>query len=121
MTMTQRYAGMLRRHAGDWEKQAMPVQAECCRQAARHMEELKTKVDAAQSPWQPMATAPKDGTAVLILLDGSDMPHGARWVRPEHGRHAGSEGWYMTWDNYKLSDLDGPRYWMHCPTDPDAT
>ena len=28
MTMTQRYAGMLRRQAGDWDKQAMPVQAE---------------------------------------------------------------------------------------------
>ena len=38
MSMTQRYAGMLRRHAGDWDKRDMPVQAECCRQAARHME-----------------------------------------------------------------------------------
>jgi hypothetical protein len=29
---------MLRRHAADWDKREMPVQAECCRQAARHME-----------------------------------------------------------------------------------
>lgn len=56
MTMTQRYAWMLRRRAGEWDKQAMPVQAECARQAARHMEELQAKVDEVQSPWQPMKT-----------------------------------------------------------------
>lgn len=39
MSMTQRYAGMLRRNAGEWDKREMPVQAECLRQAARHMEE----------------------------------------------------------------------------------
>lgn len=38
MSMTQRYAGMLRRQAGEWDKREMPVQAECARQAARHME-----------------------------------------------------------------------------------
>ena len=45
MSVTQRYAGMLRRHAGEWDKQGLPVQAECCRQAARHMEtrELELK------------------------------------------------------------------------------
>ena len=57
MSMTQRYAGMLRRHAGEWDKQAMPVQAECARQSARHMEELQAKVDAVHSPWKPMKTA----------------------------------------------------------------
>lgn len=54
MTMTQRYSARLRRHASEWEKQAMPVQAEITRQAARHMEELQTKVDAITSPWQPL-------------------------------------------------------------------
>ena len=38
MSITQRYAGMLRRNAGEWDKREMPVQAECVRQAARHME-----------------------------------------------------------------------------------
>ena len=80
MTMTQRYAGMLRRRAADLDKQAMPVQAEGNRLAARHMEELQAKVDAITSPWQPMKTAPKDGWGVLVLLEGSDMPIGARWA-----------------------------------------
>ena len=45
MSMTQRYAWMLRRYAAEWDKQGMPVQAECCRQAALHMEtrELELK------------------------------------------------------------------------------
>lgn len=47
MTMTQRYAGMLRRQAGEWDKQGMPVQAECARQAARHMDDLQAAIDLA--------------------------------------------------------------------------
>ena len=124
MTMTQRYSGMLRRHASEWEKQAMPVQAESTRQAARHMEELQTKVDAITSPWQPMRTAPKDGFAVLVLLDGSDAPHCARWLRGTDDPHAteatGGLGWHLTWDGSPVAPHDGPRYWMHCPSDPDA-
>ena len=113
MTMTQRYAGMLRRHAAEWDKQAMPVQAECSRQAARHMEELQAAHDAITNPWQPMRTAPMDGTAVLALLDGSDIPLPIRW-------DVDIAGWRVTWDDYVLSDTDGPRYWMPCPDDPEA-
>lgn len=124
MSMTQRYAGMLRRHAGDWDKRDMPVQAECCRQAARHMEELQTKVDAIASPWQPMKTAPKDGWAVLVLLNGGDVPHAARWLRGADDPHATREttgpGWHLTWDGSPVAEHDGPRYWMPCPDDPDA-
>lgn len=124
MTMTQRYAGMLRRHAGEWDKQGMPVQAECARQAARHMEELQAKVDAITNPWQPMRTAPKDGTAVLVLLDGSDVPKGAHWLSgpddPRATDTATVPGWYLTWDGWLVKAHEGPRYWMHCPDDPDA-
>ena len=44
MSMTQRYAGMLRRHAAEWDKQGLPVQAEATRQAARHMEEREREL-----------------------------------------------------------------------------
>ena len=124
MSMTQRYAGMLRRHAGEWDKQAMPVQAECCRQAARHMEELQAKVDAITSPWRPMRTAPKDGVAVLVLVEGSDIPRAARWLRGPSDPHAtemtAGPGWHLTWDGTPIPEHDGPRYWRHCPDDPEA-
>lgn len=123
MTMTQRYAGMLRRHAGEWDKQGMPVQAEATRQAARHMEEVQAAKDAIVSPWQSMRTAPKD-VAILVLLDGSDVPHAVRWIDGRDSPHAVAndprQGWHMTWDNWFVEGVSFPRYWMAIPDDPDA-
>ena len=107
MSMTQRYAGMLRRQAGDWDKQGMPVQAECAHQAARHMEELQAAKDAWAQPWKPMQTAPKDGTAVLVMLEGSDLAHAARWIDGPASPH-------VTMDN------QAPGFWMAIPDDPEA-
>lgn len=124
MTMTQRYAGMLRRQADDLDKLSKPVQAECARQAARHMEELQAAKDAQTSPWQPMRTAPKDGTIVLVLLAWSDVPHAACWIggpdSPRATRRAVAPGWYLSWDKWRVLAHDGPRYWMAIPDDPDA-
>lgn len=64
------------------------------------------------SPYQRMDTAPLDGTAVLVLLDGSDVPHAARYVE--------GVGWHLVWDNWKIPEYDGPRWWMPCPPDPDT-
>ena len=120
MSMTQRYAGMLRRHAGEWDKQAMPVQAECARQAARHMEELQAAKDAIVQPWRRMQTAPQDGTAVLALLDGSDVAHAVRWLPADDKFANGTAGWHMVWDLTRVAPHDGPRYWMPIPEDPEA-
>lgn len=121
MTMTQRYAGTLRRHAHDLKVSgARPVQAEMILQAALHMEQQQAAVDAARRPWQPMKTVPKDGTKVLVLLEGSDVPKVVEWCEEDHFLAAGcGAGWYMTWDGTKIQPRDGPRYWMHCPDDPD--
>jgi hypothetical protein len=92
--------------------------------AERYMEELQAKVDAIACPWQPMGTAPKDGFAVLVLVDGSDIPRAARWLRGPDDPHAtemtAGPGWHLTWDGTPVPEHDGPRYWMHCPDDPDA-
>lgn len=84
----------------------------------------KTSATAAAGPvfsdglgvWEPMRTAPRDGTAILVLLDGSDIPHAARWLAADDARGSGAEGWHLTWDGYWLHR---PRYWMWCPDDPD--
>lgn len=47
MTITQGYARLLRRYAGDLAAQCMPIKAEAMRQAARHMEELQAINDQA--------------------------------------------------------------------------
>ena len=124
MTMTQRYAGVLRRQAGDWDKRDMPVRAECARQAARHMEELQAAKDAITCPWRSMRTAPKDGGAILVLLEDSDVAHAARWIDGPTSPYATSDferaGWHLTWDTWRVPEHDGPRYWMPIPADPDA-
>ncbi len=75
------------------------------------MEDLQARNDAMQNRWQPIGLAPEDGTAILALLDNSDVPHSVRYV---------DDGWEMVRDKYRLSGADGPRYWMAIPDDPDA-
>lgn len=124
MTMTQRYAGMLRRHANELDHQAEPVKAACCRRAANHIDELQARIDAIACPWMPMRTAPTDGTVVMVLVQDSDVPRAARWLRGPDDPHAteytAGPGWHMAWDGTPIPDHDGPRYWMYCPSDPDA-
>lgn len=118
MSMTQRYAGMLLRHAGRLEKLGMSTQAECVRQAARHMEELQASNDTITRPWKSMKTVPKDGTTVLVLLEGSDIPKAVKWCESNHFLATDGADWYMPWDGTKVQPHD-LRYWMHCPPDPD--
>jgi hypothetical protein len=72
---------------------------------------VQAVMDATTTTWQPMGLAPEDGTAVLALLNDSDVPHAVRYV---------DDGWEMVWDQYRLSSNDGPRYWMPIANDPDA-
>ena len=57
-------------------------------------------------PWRPMRTAPKDGTAILVLISESDIPYSVRWL---------DDGWHMTWDGHRISTADGPLSWMPIP------
>ena len=77
-------------------------------------------IDAIPHPWQRMTTAPKDGTAVLVLLCGSDIPNALRWLESCDDRGRETTGWNMTWDGHRITRADGPRYWMPIPGDPDA-
>lgn len=125
MTMTQRYAEMLRRHAGEMDATGTPpVKSEAIRQAARHMEDIARTLNSIARPWQPMKTAPMDGSIVLVLLDGVDYPHPAYWLTGPDSQRAISNGnnapgWRMALDAAPIADLDGPRYWMDCPDAPD--
>lgn len=83
----------------------------------------RMRADAERYRWRPMRTAPKDGTAVLVLVDGSDIPRAVGWISSPEDSRATAEfstaGWYMTWDSTRINDFEGPRYWMRCPDDPD--
>ncbi len=84
-----------------WDKQGMQMQAELD--------------DSTASPWQSMRSAPKDGTAILALLESSDIAHAIRWSGNCH-----DECWVIVWAGHQLTESDDPRYWMAIPDDPDA-
>lgn len=80
---------------------------------------LREALDAA-TKWRPIATAPKDGTAVLALLDGSNVAHPVRWLDAGNKFAKGVAGWHVVWDLTPIAAHDGPIYWMPIPDAPAA-
>ena len=79
--------------------QYLETKSEVLRQVAAELESAL----AARQPvgWQPMESAPKDGTVVLGLLEGSDIPQSIRF----------RDGWEIAWDGYRIPAHDGPLRW----------
>jgi len=57
--------------------------------------------------WQPMESAPRDGTVVLVAIGGSDIPQPCRFRE--------RVGWVIAWDDWRIPAHDGPRGWMPLP------
>ncbi|MBA0223233.1 hypothetical protein D7U74_16935 [Stenotrophomonas maltophilia] len=62
---------------------------------------VKTRQPVGEPVWQKMESAPKDGTVVLGLLEGSDIPQSIRF----------RDGWEIAWDAYRIPAHDGPLRW----------
>ena len=76
--------------------------------------------------WQPIATAPMDGTLVDLWIDGGRWPS-CRWGKPYHtcgeaGRycdddwHRAPDGWIDTTFNCAIDEA--PTHWMPLPESP---
>lgn len=72
--------------------------------------------------WQPIASAPRDGTAILAYEDGTlndGEPHSwfdvVRFEQP----HRGSDGWYSV-GSYRGPPSCDPSHWMPLPAPPVA-
>lgn len=74
----------------------------CARLAAQVEQQVPDK-------WQPISTAPKDGTVVLGALVGSDIPQPVRYVLG---------GWRLSWDGHPVAFANGPTHWQPLPEAP---
>ena len=70
---------------------------------------------AAAMQWRGIESAPRDGTAIIMLLDGSDIPHSVRWICNGEIPGIDEDGWYMVWDHYHLGSADIPTGWLPLP------
>lgn len=72
--------------------------------------------------WQPIETAPKDGTMILTYRDSATVPVilSTYWFeKDEH--YDGRSGWYHSQNSvgaYLLDDWETPTHWMPLPQPP---
>ena len=92
----------------DCDARAGEPLGKCMREAAARIAELEAEV--ARFRWQPIETAPKDGTE-LLLLDKADQPWIGFWNRRT-----------SMWDDGDFRDnLKGLTNWMPLPEPPNAS
>lgn len=71
--------------------------------------------------WQPIETAPKDGTCILALVPDSDVAKVLAWCdEPKNNPHKDTlgVGWRMVWDSYFFRDHEQPTLWIPHPAAP---
>ncbi len=67
--------------------------------------------------WQPIATAPKDGTRVLVCCPGATEPFVAHW----QVHTAATWGIGNTWRDDADCTVAEPTHWMPLPAAPEVT
>lgn len=80
-----------------------------------------------QPAWQPIRTAPKDGTHILVWTDCSDTAYVVCWADASKGirrnliAESGAErGWHLAWDGTLFDREYEPTCWMPLPASPGA-
>lgn len=82
-----------------------------CRELFKSVDELER--EARRLQWQPIESAPRDGTAILAMLPDSDMPAIIRWTDATGMAYAPC--WFIVWDGEHLGKYSQPTMWMHLP------
>lgn len=68
--------------------------------------------------WQPIETAPKDGTFILLGWAGKDIVAMARYAFCDHPRNSEGRGWIAWIDTLGLTNVGHMTHWMPLPAPP---
>ncbi len=69
--------------------------------------------------WQPIDTAPKDGSSIILGYARSHSEEG-RWVSDPDRNHWGETGWFATDDDVLCVHPSHPSHWMPLPAPPEV-
>lgn len=75
-----------------------------------------------KTPWNPMRSAPKDGTHILSHKPDSDTCYVIAWadfrkgIRAEYG--SAYVGWHLAWDGTFFHPYEAPTHWQPLPEPP---
>ena len=72
--------------------------------------------------WQPIETAPKDGTSVLVGWEGKSKMMIAHWDKDTYeGKRRPTKPYWWSWDaslTATISRANPPTHWMKLPSSP---
>jgi hypothetical protein len=74
--------------------------------------------------WQPIETAPKDGTEILTVGTDSKNVIATKWLSPgpfhrgQNGSYYAPDGWYWAGWDAAVGPVN-PTHWMHLPDPPE--
>ena len=99
---------------GLWAEKQGPYSAEQVREL------IAAAVAAAVPKWQPIETAPKDGT--VLLSDGGTVGEGFWHDGSKCRGHRGGEGWFWETDRCELLIASNAHatHWMPLPSPPEV-
>lgn len=67
--------------------------------------------------WQPIETAPKDGTPIILGYAGSHSAEGF-WMNDPEKNHWGEIGWFDSDSDVLCKHPHKPDYWIPLPEPP---
>jgi hypothetical protein len=67
-------------------------------------------------PWQPIDTAPKDGTEFLVFKESIGVVGPVKYLEQDHADHQGDFP-HVSWDHQPLEDAT---HWHELPPAPDS-
>lgn len=114
--MSEAWSVVIKVHSFDSKAEAkkFAIEAACTFQTIPRSKDLATSIkfepNELESEWQPMATAPKDGTTVLVAHE--------HWRGCGIAQYLGADGWRHLSSDTRINHPEKLTHWMPLPSPP---